>query len=57
MLSGEGRGHTLTGSLIPPSLDIEVSFLLTTNLETYATLFEHTTTKLEWEALPFVNYI
>jgi hypothetical protein len=44
MMSGEGRGHTLTGGLIPPSLDIEVSLRLTTNLETYATLFEKSTT-------------
>jgi hypothetical protein len=44
MMSGEGRGNTLTGGLIPPSLDIEVSLRLTKNLETYATLFEKSTT-------------
>jgi hypothetical protein len=52
MLSGEGKGHALCGGLIHPSIDIEVSLLLTTDLETYATLFEHTTTWLEWESLP-----
>jgi hypothetical protein len=52
MLSGEGKGHALPGGLIHPSIDIEVSLLLTTDLETYPTLFEQTSTWLEWESLP-----
>ena len=46
------KGEPLPGGLIHPSIDIEVSLLLTTDLETYPTLFEQTSTWLEWESLP-----
>jgi hypothetical protein len=38
MLSGEGKGQDVLSALIHPSIDIEVSLLLKTNLETYTTL-------------------
>ena len=53
MLSGEGKGQAIPGGLIHPYIDIEVSLLMKTNLESYATLLQHTTAWLEWEAIPF----
>jgi hypothetical protein len=38
MLSGEGKGQAVLGGLIHPYIDIEVSLLMKTNLESYATL-------------------
>jgi hypothetical protein len=38
MLSGEGKGQAIPGGLIHPYIDIEVSLLMKTNLESYATL-------------------